>query len=191
MQKDDALTLCIPRDRRHGRRIRGRHHATHRLHGFHFHHSLSEARGSNNQGTKDSNNCASRSPRRLHDVTFRHVLWAASGSCVGSFKACCLNWRTGHRSVRAKNATMSRVRLEYRSTALTVVKEPASVRRHRFGFLVPTLGTGEQRSCLNFRHGPGPSIRHGGGRIARAGARPSDKPVNENGSEERNSRYFT
>ena len=57
----------------------------------------------------------------------------------------CLDRRARHRPVRAKHATDARLRLKPLVAPFAVIEKLASVRRHRFDSLMPTLGTGDGR----------------------------------------------
>jgi hypothetical protein len=63
----------------------------------------------------------------------------------------CLDRRARHRAVRAKHATVARLRLKPLVAPFAVIEKLASVRRHRFDSLMPTLGTGDGRFQLHHR----------------------------------------
>jgi hypothetical protein len=63
----------------------------------------------------------------------------------------CLDRRARHRAVRAKHATVARLRLKPLVAPFAVIEKLASVGRHRFDRPMPTLGTGNGRIQLHHR----------------------------------------
>ena len=63
----------------------------------------------------------------------------------------CLDRRARHRAVRAKHATVARLRLKPLVAPFAVIEKLASVGRHRFDRPMPTLGTGDGRIQLHHR----------------------------------------
>ncbi len=61
-------------------------------------------------------------------------------------------WRTRDRAKRAENAAFPLPGLEKDAALLAFIEVNASVLRHRFGFSVPTLGTGEDGLKDDFHH---------------------------------------
>ena len=62
-----------------------------------------------------------------------------------------LNRWTRHRSIGTIDAAVPVLRLDDGSTALTIVKILTRIRRHGFGFLMPTFGACNHRSEFNRR----------------------------------------
>lgn len=69
----------------------------------------------------------------------------AAGFTTFAVRAAVLNWRTRHRTIRAKNATITRERLQSRAAAITVIKKLAGIGEHRFCRLFSAIRASDRR----------------------------------------------
>jgi hypothetical protein len=83
-------------------------------------------------------------------VVTKTVWTYAIGSQLTAAGSACLHWRTFHRSVRTKNTTISRNRLQYRMTIFAIVKILTCISRHLLFFFMTTVRASDGRSQYYF-----------------------------------------
>ena len=86
-------------------------------------------------------------------------LWFSRYTATTTCHAALLHRRTGHRSIRAEDATVTGLGLEQPMAAFALVKPLTGINRHALSLGVPAIGAGQRRIQYHQTHfGPAASV---------------------------------